>query len=149
MRVTRSTTRALATAPLASQVQELHSTELPAEIKNNGTRGRKRKAANIEAVPESTISKQAKKLRSTEKKVSKSTKQDAQVPSTTATPSLPATFSLAESVPEALVPAVLTFSFEDAKNHLIQADDRFEHIFDRVHCKPFEHLEQVDPFRYV
>ncbi|CCM05461.1 uncharacterized protein FIBRA_07681 [Fibroporia radiculosa] len=47
----------------------------------------------------------------------------------------------------ALVPAVLTFSFEDAKEHLISADCRFEEMFKRMPCKPFEHLEQFDPFR--
>ena len=50
---------------------------------------------------------------------------------------------------EELVPAVLTFSFEDAKAHLISADPRFGDIFNRVSCKPFEELERVDPFRYV
>ncbi|KAM5531268.1 hypothetical protein V8D89_015069 [Ganoderma adspersum] len=48
---------------------------------------------------------------------------------------------------EELVPAVLTFSFEDAKRHLIGADPRFEDMFGRVSCKPFEELERVDPFR--
>ncbi|TCD59784.1 hypothetical protein EIP91_011467, partial [Steccherinum ochraceum] len=45
-----------------------------------------------------------------------------------------------------LVPATLTFSFEKAKQHLISADPRFEDIFDKMKCKPFEHLEQFDPF---
>ncbi|TFK89109.1 DNA glycosylase [Polyporus arcularius HHB13444] len=48
---------------------------------------------------------------------------------------------------EELVPAVLTFSFEDAKRHLISVDPRFEDVFRRVKCKPYEHLERVDPFR--
>lgn len=47
----------------------------------------------------------------------------------------------------ALVPAVLTFSFEDAKQHLIATDPRFEDVFRRLKCKPFEHLERIDPFR--
>jgi DNA-3-methyladenine glycosylase II len=46
-----------------------------------------------------------------------------------------------------LVPAVLTFSFEDAKAHLIRADHRFEDVFTKLRCKPFEFLEQVHPFR--
>ena len=50
---------------------------------------------------------------------------------------------------EELVPAVLTFSFQDAKRHLIGADPRFEDMFNRVSCKPFEELERVDPFRCV
>lgn len=48
-----------------------------------------------------------------------------------------------------LVPAVLTFSFEEAKQHLITIDRRFEEMFYRLKCKPFEHLERLDPFRYV
>jgi DNA-3-methyladenine glycosylase II len=47
-----------------------------------------------------------------------------------------------------LVPAVLTFDFQEAKRHLIQADHRFEDLFQRMTCKPFEQLEQVHPFRY-
>lgn len=43
--------------------------------------------------------------------------------------------------------AVLTFSFEDAKKHLINADHRFEDVFNRLECKPFRELEQVHPFR--
>ena len=45
------------------------------------------------------------------------------------------------------LPAVLTFSLEDAKKHLIEADPRFEDVFDRLKCRPFEQLERVDPFR--
>lgn len=50
---------------------------------------------------------------------------------------------------EKLVPAELTFSFEVAKSHLIGVDPRFGDIFSRLKCRPFEHLERVDPFRYV
>ncbi|KAF5348689.1 hypothetical protein D9758_006847 [Tetrapyrgos nigripes] len=46
-----------------------------------------------------------------------------------------------------LVPAKLTFSFEDAKKHLVTVDPRFQVLFDKLHCKPFEQLEQVHPFR--
>ncbi|KAI9508211.1 DNA glycosylase [Russula earlei] len=47
------------------------------------------------------------------------------------------------------LPAKLTFSLEDAKNHLIQADPRFGYVFSRLPCKPFERLESVHPFRSV
>lgn len=47
----------------------------------------------------------------------------------------------------AFVPAVLTFDFEEAKRHLTQVDQRFEELFTKMKCKPFEHLEQVHPFR--
>jgi DNA-3-methyladenine glycosylase II len=46
-----------------------------------------------------------------------------------------------------LVPALLSFSFEDAKRHLIQVDERFADLFEKMPCRPFEHLEQVHPFR--
>ncbi|KAG7098518.1 hypothetical protein E1B28_000462 [Marasmius oreades] len=49
--------------------------------------------------------------------------------------------------PEALVPAKLSFSFEDAKAHLISADPRFKDVFERLECKPYEELEMVHPFR--
>jgi DNA-3-methyladenine glycosylase II len=45
------------------------------------------------------------------------------------------------------VPAVLSFDFEEAKKHLIEVDHRFEDLFTKMKCKPFEHLEQVHPFR--
>jgi DNA-3-methyladenine glycosylase II len=47
-----------------------------------------------------------------------------------------------------LVSAVLTFDFQEAKRHLIQADHRFEDLFQRMTCKPFEQLDRVHPFRY-
>ncbi|KAG9220614.1 hypothetical protein CCMSSC00406_0003713 [Pleurotus cornucopiae] len=46
-----------------------------------------------------------------------------------------------------VVPAVLSFSFEEAKNHLIKADARFEGLFNEVTCKPYEKLERVHPFQ--
>ena len=47
------------------------------------------------------------------------------------------------------LPAKLTFSLEDAKNHLVRADHRFRDIFSRLPCKPFERLEGIHPFRSV
>lgn len=46
------------------------------------------------------------------------------------------------------VPAVLTFDFQEAKRHLIQADHRFEDLFQKMTCKPFEQFERLHPFRY-
>lgn len=48
---------------------------------------------------------------------------------------------------QSTIDAVLTFSFEDAKAHLINVDPRFAELFGQLKCKPFEHLEQVHPFR--
>jgi DNA-3-methyladenine glycosylase II len=65
----------------------------------------------------------------------------------------------ADAVPRPLVkpsgedlaplPAKLTFSLEDAKNHLVKVDRRFGDVFARLPCKPFETLEGVHPFRSV
>lgn len=49
--------------------------------------------------------------------------------------------------PEEFVPAMLSFDFEEAKRHLVEVDHRFEDLFSKMPCKPFEHLEQVHPFR--
>ncbi|KAF8513023.1 DNA glycosylase [Hysterangium stoloniferum] len=46
-----------------------------------------------------------------------------------------------------LLPATLTFSFDAAKQHLIKSDSRFADMFEKIPCRPFEHLERVDPFR--
>ena len=45
------------------------------------------------------------------------------------------------------LPAVLSFSFEDARSQLISTDPRFEDLFTKLECRPFQHLESVDPFR--
>ncbi|KAI6046168.1 DNA glycosylase [Pisolithus marmoratus] len=48
---------------------------------------------------------------------------------------------------QSMIDTILTFSFEDAKTHLINVDPRFAELFGRLKCKPFEHLEQLHPFR--
>ena len=48
---------------------------------------------------------------------------------------------------EQFLPATLKFSFEEGKRHLISVDGRFEKLFNRTPCKPFEQLETVHPFR--
>lgn len=45
------------------------------------------------------------------------------------------------------LPAVLSFSFADAKAYLIKNDPRFEDLFTKLECRPFQHLVSVDPFR--
>lgn len=47
----------------------------------------------------------------------------------------------------ALVPAELSFSFEEAKQHLITADPRFQDVFDTAVCTPYQKLDRVEPFR--
>ena len=79
----------------------------------------------------------------------------AEPPSPSQNPKKPRVLSLSSSVNTALssaganpfLPAVLSFSFDVAKNHLIDADSRFKGIFEKLPCRPFEHLDRVDPFR--
>lgn len=81
------------------------------------------------------VSKRPKKVPSTTKKVG-------------AAEGVPRPLIIRPSGEEAApLPAELTFSLEDAKNHLIQADYRFGHVFSRLPCKPFERLEGIHPFR--
>ncbi|KAF8326618.1 DNA glycosylase [Cantharellus anzutake] len=46
-----------------------------------------------------------------------------------------------------VIPARLSFDFEEAKAHLIAADVRFEEVFRKLKCRPFENPEPVNPFR--
>lgn len=48
-----------------------------------------------------------------------------------------------------VIPGQLTFSYEDAKAHLIAADNRFVTMFEHVKCAPFESVEAMDPFKFV
>ena len=45
------------------------------------------------------------------------------------------------------VPAELSFSFEEAKLHLVAADSRFQDVFDTAVCTPYQKLDTVEPFR--
>ncbi len=69
-----------------------------------------------------------------------------------AAPVLP-TMSAITPVPgtggEELVPAVLAFSLEEAKQHLISVYPRLEDVFRRVKCKPDEHIARVESLRYA
>ncbi|KAG8979567.1 hypothetical protein FRB90_008062 [Tulasnella sp. 427] len=46
-----------------------------------------------------------------------------------------------------VIPATLSFNFAEAKRHLISADSRFEKLFRKLKCKPYEELDLVEPFR--
>ena len=50
---------------------------------------------------------------------------------------------------EVMIPAKLSFSFDEAKRHLVSVDPRFQDLFEKRKCTPFEVLEQVHPFRFV
>lgn len=50
------------------------------------------------------------------------------------------------STPSAVVPAVLPFSFQEAKTHLSNQDPRFKMMFERFRCKPYEEPGEEDCF---
>ncbi|KAI0780010.1 DNA glycosylase [Fomes fomentarius] len=131
MRVTRSATRS-ATAASAQGTTVTVEKAVVTATKASG----KRKAATAPKEPAK------KKARATKGSGTSTPKAAAPVPPTTS-----AIVPVSVTDGEELVPAVLTFSFEEAKQHLISVDPRFEDVFRRVKCKPYEHLERVDPFR--
>lgn len=46
-----------------------------------------------------------------------------------------------------VIPAILSFDFAEAKRHLINADSRFEKLFNKLKCRPYEELDAVEPFQ--
>ncbi|EJF65257.1 hypothetical protein DICSQDRAFT_159443 [Dichomitus squalens LYAD-421 SS1] len=134
MRITRSATR-------MSTAVDANGTKVPVEEtvtvvpKTNGKR-----AANTE------LHEPPKRARATNPSSNTPAEEEETTAPVPRAPTIPITPKPAADGEE-LVPAVLTFSFEVAKNHLISVDPRFEEMFKRVSCKPFEHLERVDPFR--
>ncbi|OAX44126.1 DNA glycosylase [Rhizopogon vinicolor AM-OR11-026] len=132
MPVTRSATR----SALSTPVRGSNKTTAAASAVKSG----KRKAAD-----ELTASKKAPRT----KKSSNPSDETAVATPLTSVAFIPPPPSPLQNTPEkeTLVPAVLTFSFEEAKAHLIRADHRFEDVFAKLRCKPFEFLEQVHPFR--
>ncbi|KAG1730782.1 DNA glycosylase [Suillus lakei] len=126
MPVTRSATRSVPSTPAGGS--------------NGATTSSAVKSSKRKAAEEPTTAKKtprAKKAKSSDKIAATPLTSDAFIP-----PPLQN-----EPGEKTLVPAVLTFSFEEAKAHLIRADHRFEDIFTKLKCKPFEFLEQVHPFR--
>ncbi|OSD06705.1 DNA glycosylase [Trametes coccinea BRFM310] len=132
MAITRSATKSTA-AGVDSAANNANEQSVAATTKG------KRKAADLPA-------ESAEKKPRTARKTAKTAvapldgRKSAQIAAVVPTP-------LPNPAGEELVPAVLTFSFEEAKRHLISVDPRFEDVFRRVKCRPFEHLERVDPFR--
>jgi DNA-3-methyladenine glycosylase II len=128
MPVTRSSTRSsVPTVNAASGVFSVQDDQLVQNAEKLGASPRKRKAMASSAI--------------------KSKKSEPEV-QTYALGSSPIPSHQDASEPETLVPAMLSFNFEEAKRHLIDVDHRFEDLFSKMQCKPFQHLEQVHPFRY-
>ena len=116
-----------------------------------GSGGVKRKSTT--ATASSTVEKKVKKSRTkapsaddsaTSQGLGAQEAVSAQQASSTVTPGGQAEEPEDEDTP---VPATLTFNFEHGQTHLINIDTRFQDLFDKMPCRPFEHLEQVHPFR--
>ena len=136
MPTTRSSTRSVATSS-GSGTQNVTPIKAGDAAMNNAvdakSSSRKRKAES--ALVKNAAAKVSKKLSATA--TEESLVQAPPVPSP----------GPAEEEDTTFVPAVLTFDLEEAKNHLIQVDHRFEDLFTKMRCKPFQNLEQVHPFR--
>ncbi|KAG8893372.1 hypothetical protein FRC01_013630, partial [Tulasnella sp. 417] len=53
-----------------------------------------------------------------------------------------------EPAPKAdVIPATLSFDWAEAKAHLINADSRFEKLFSKLKCRPYQELDAVEPFQ--
>ncbi|KAI5889661.1 DNA glycosylase [Schizophyllum commune H4-8] len=104
----------------------------------------KRKADDADAAASAS---KAKKPRSTKAKPStpRVAKDAVSTESQLVPPPPPPTIPGSE--PEKILPAILTFDYAEAKRHLISVDSRFEELFKRLPCKPYEQLETVHPFR--
>ncbi|KAG2150848.1 DNA glycosylase [Suillus clintonianus] len=133
MPVTRSATRSVSSTPVGGS-NVTTTAALSSAVKSS-----KRKAVE-ESTTTAKKTPRAKKAKSSDKSAATPLTSDTFIP-----PPPPPLQN--EPGKETLVPAVLTFSFEEAKAHLIRADHRFEDIFIKLKCKPFESLEQVHPFR--
>ncbi|CAL1707100.1 unnamed protein product [Somion occarium] len=105
----------------------------PPEVATKKTNGTKRKAANGGG-------------RTSKKKAKAEVKEEESEESEDVNIDLPPPSVPLDDPSRSLVPAELTFSFDDAKKHLISVDARFKILFDRLGCGPFEHLQQFDPF---
>ncbi|EIW63531.1 DNA glycosylase [Trametes versicolor FP-101664 SS1] len=137
MALTRSATRNTGATPEAAQ-----QTTAAAQTKAAASsRKRSQKSPDAEAEPAQ------KKPRATKAKTKAAAPTASGVKTSPAAPNTAVPTPIPNAEGEELVPAVLTFSFEEARRHLVRVDPRFEDVFRRVKCRPFEHLERVDPFR--
>ncbi|KAF9012308.1 DNA glycosylase [Cyathus striatus] len=100
---------------------------------------RKRKSGRSS---ESTTQSNKKRKESSVETIENSRSQGSALP-----PTAGVVIPTAPTAADVLVPAVLTFSLEAAKSHLVSVDQRFEDLFVKMECKPFEELDRVHPFR--
>ncbi|WWC89177.1 uncharacterized protein L201_004095 [Kwoniella dendrophila CBS 6074] len=62
-------------------------------------------------------------------------------------PTSPTSSILKPVLSRELLPPTLSFSLRDAITHLSKVDPRFTLFFEHLPCRPFVHLEAIDPFR--
>lgn len=128
----------------------LFSAQIPVVISRMPTT---RSASGLSSLPRETASANANlkaKRKAASESLSKSPKKvriTAELPQTIP----PGTASLVPNGTDTtpLVPAILSFDFNKAKEHLISVDERFKDLFEKRTCSPFEELDQVHPFRYA
>ena len=130
MPVLRSSTRQAATEAIAKPLKRVKP-DIPTST------SKRAKKSNIAKAEGSTELSDPKNLKSAKRKVKPVPEDD----------NLPRVLNPEPAPPP--LPAVLSFPFEDAKNFLIKADPRFEDLFNKLECRPFQHLESVDPFRLI
>ncbi|KAF9268857.1 DNA glycosylase [Marasmius fiardii PR-910] len=145
MPITRSGARATTTSTTsATAITEKKAKAIPQNLKG------KRKAAQVrdqDELEETEVGVNGKSGKSKKARVTKKVVKTTTINTSNPTVAQPLPFLPDEPESEALVPAKLSFSFEDAKAHLIKADSRFKDVFERLECKPYEQLEMVHPFR--
>jgi len=107
---------------------------------------KRKRASNYQSEVAVSDSDSKERARSSKKSKSKSKAKPAETEEQTAVPRPLVPSSGEELAP---IPAKLTFSLADAKDHLVRVDRRFGDVFSRLPCKPFERLESVHPFRLV
>ena len=144
MPVTRSATRAASTAT-ATAAAVARTSAAPTAPLTKATRVTKRKASSEVTNASSKKKKEASKA-AVNLANSAVAEGDSEPVSAEPVQAIPTPIP---SSAVALLPAKLTFSFEEAKKHLIEADFRFADVFLRLPCRPFEKLERVEPFRSV
>ncbi|KAL0581884.1 hypothetical protein V5O48_000113 [Marasmius crinis-equi] len=136
MPVTRSNTRA------ASSTTVRETVVIKTPKANSATKKGKRKVAEDEDEQANPDAKTVKKARVTKTVKATTSASTVTAAVTTSVVSTAVVVPIPENQDEedALVPAQLSFSFEDAKAHLISADARFEDIFERLACQQISWL---------